>query len=87
MKPRERICEGQRSDTTDAGRSHDKGNVANVVRPDYTHSYYTFYLFKISTYLEEYAILDAAKSHRLCVCRGCSRVFSLQSKAITVISR
>ncbi len=52
MRPRERMCECQWSNTTDAGRSHDSSY----------YIAYTIYTFlKLAKYLLwEYAILDGA---------------------------
>lgn len=46
------------SDTTDAGRSHDNNNMANIVHPEYIHIthihniYNNFFLQLLSNYLK-----------------------------------
>ncbi len=39
VRPRERICEWQWGDTTDAGRSRESDNITNVVRPNFIHTH------------------------------------------------
>jgi len=59
--PRERICEWQSSDATDASKSHDNDCICNTfgLHAYVEHIFFSgcYYLFKIST-SREYAILD-----------------------------